>query len=431
MNKIRLGIRSKFLVGLVVALMIGPTISAYVTNVVERLDTQMGDFVTGNFSLYLATGINLVVGSGLILTLLHFVVLKPLKKTREMVHTVADKLDLTQRLDIGSNDEIGDMAADINNLMENMAESLAEVGKGSNQVSDASAMISTSTEQSTLAANEVARTIEEIARGASDQAAEIAKSVESVSALGKRIEENRQLLNNMNQTIANITTLQQEGMKTVGTLVNKTRESSQNASKAQEVIATTHQSAGKITAASQMIQNISEQTNLLALNAAIEAARAGEAGRGFAVVAEEIRKLAEQSSAFTGEIAGVIDELTQRMNEAVATIEHSGTISKEQTAHVNEVRERFEAISKALEEMTGLMESLNTSGLDMDHQKDNILSVIETLSAISQENAAGTQQTSASMEEQAATVEEIAQSGKRLEELAKNMAKSVGRFVVN
>jgi methyl-accepting chemotaxis protein len=220
-------------------------------------------------------------------------------------------------------------------------------------------------------------------------------------------------------------------MKTVGTLVNKTRESSQNASKAQEVIATTHQSAGKITAASQMIQNISEQTNLLALNAAIEAARAGEAGRGFAVVAEEIRKLAEQSSAFTGEIAGVIDELTQRMNEAVATIEHSGTISKEQTAHVNEVRERFEAISKALEEMTGLMESLNTSGLDMDHQKDNILSVIETLSAISQENAAGTQQTSASMEEQAATVEEIAQSGKRLEELAKNMAKSVGRFVVN
>jgi methyl-accepting chemotaxis protein len=121
----------------------------------------MGDFVTGNFSLYLATGINLVVGSGLILTLLHFVVLKPLKKTREMVHTVADKLDLTQRLDIGSNDEIGDMAADINNLMENMAESLAEVGKGSNQVSDASAMISTSTEQSTLAANEVARTIEE------------------------------------------------------------------------------------------------------------------------------------------------------------------------------------------------------------------------------------------------------------------------------
>ena len=153
MNKIRIGIRIKFLVGLVVALMIGPTISAYVTNVLESLDRQMGDFIAGNFSLYLATGINLVVVSGLILTLLHFVVLKPLKKTREMVHTVADKLDLTQRLDIGSNDEIGDMAADINNLMENMAESLAEVGNGSNQVSDASAMISTSTEQSTLAAN--------------------------------------------------------------------------------------------------------------------------------------------------------------------------------------------------------------------------------------------------------------------------------------
>ena len=98
---------------------------------------------------------------------------------------------------------------------------------------------------------------------------------------------------------------------------------------------------------------------------------------------------------------------------------------------MDEVRERFEAISRALDEMTELVESLNTSGLDMDHQKNTILSVIETLSAISQENAAGTQQTSASMEEQTATIEEIAQSGKHLEELARNMAKSVGRFVVN
>lgn len=148
-------------------------------------------------------------------------------------------------------------------------------------------------------------------------------------------------------------------------------------------------------------------------------------------MAEEIRRLAEQSNAFTDEIAGVIDELTTRMNEAVATIEQSSIISNEQATHVEEVRERFEAISGGLNEMTVLVESLNTSGLDMDYQKNNILSVVETLSAISQENAAGTQQTSASMEEQTATIEEIAQSGKKLEELAKNMANNIGKFIVN
>lgn len=424
----RIGIRSKFLVGLIIALMIGPTISAYVNMIVERLDNELGDIITGNFSLYLSTGINLVVVSGLILTLLHFVVLKPLKRTSQTVHEISKELDLTKSIEVKSNDEISDLAMDINLLIDSIRKSMLEVAQSSKHVTDTSTAIRKSTEQSTVAANEVAVTIEEIAKGAGEQATETANSVMFISTLGDKIAQNHQLLDGMNAAISEITALQKEGFDTVGGLVEKNIESFDNIQNAQAAILSTNQSAGKITMASQMIQNISEQTNLLALNAAIEAARAGDAGRGFAVVADEIRKLAEQSGAFTSEIVGIVSELSQRMDEAVETVQKSNQISMEQTSQVENVKTRFEAISHSLNRMKETVGSLNLTGNEMDRQKDEILNIIEKLSAISEENAAGTQQASASIEEQTATIEEIAQTGINLEKLAVELSASVDRF---
>lgn len=424
----RFGIRIKFLVGLIISLLIGPTISAFVNTIVERLDNELGDVVTGNFSLYLSTGINIVVVSSLILTLLHFIVLKPLKQTSQTVHEISEKLDLTKNIEVKSNDEISDLAMDINQLIESIRHSMLEVAQSSKHVTDTSTAIRTSTEQSTIAANEVAITIEEIAKGAGEQASETTKSVRFISTLGDKIVHNHHLLDEINAAISEITDLQKEGFDTVGGLVEKNIESFDNIQNAQAAILSTNQSAGKITMASQMIQNISEQTNLLALNAAIEAARAGEAGRGFAVVADEIRKLAEQSGSFTNEIVGIVSELSQRMNEAVETVQKSNQISVEQTNQVENVKSRFEAISHSLNRMKETVATLNTTGNEMDQQKDDILNVIEKLSAISEENAAGTQQASASIEEQTATIEEIAQTGINLEKLAIELSTSVERF---
>lgn len=428
MFKKRIGIRTKFLVGLIIALLIGPTISAFVNSIVERLDNELGDIVTGNFSLYLSTGINLIVVSSLVLTLLHFVILKPLKKTSRIVHEISTELDLTKTVNVKSNDEISDLALDINQLIDSIRLSMIEVAQSSKHVTDTSTAIRTSTEQSTIAANEVATTISEIAKGAGEQAGETTKSVRFISTLGDKIVHNHHLLDEINVAISEITALQKEGFDTVGGLVEKNLESYNNIQNAQAAILSTNQSAEKITMASQMIQNISEQTNLLALNAAIEAARAGEAGRGFAVVADEIRKLAEQSGSFTNEIVGIVSELSQRMNEAVETVQKSNQISVEQTNQVENVKSRFEAISHSLNRMKETVASLNTTGNEMDQQKDDILSVIEKLSAISEENAAGTQQASASMEEQTATIEEIAQTGSNLEKLAIELSTSVERF---
>lgn len=427
-KRMRLGIRRKFLLGLILSLMIGPTISTYVNTLLQRLDDQMGDVITGNFSLYFATGINLVVVSGLILTLLNYVVLKPLKKTGVILHDVADNLDLTKKIDVHSNDEIGDLAKDINLLISAINDSITEIRLNAREVGKSASDISAATNQSTVAISEVSTTIQEMAQGATDQATETISSVENIQVLGEKIEENKSYLNLLNDLIAHITLLQDEGVSTVTGLVEKNKESSQNIVQAQASIGITHQSAEKINTASQMIQNISEQTNLLALNAAIEAARAGEAGRGFAVVADEIRKLAEQSSAFSTDIIGIVNELTQKMNETVQTIDHSIEVSSSQTSQVIEVKNKFIQISETLNKMRANIDALNTTGITMDQQKNHILITIEKLSAISQENAAGTEEAAASIEQQTHTIEELATSGKALEQLSGKMSESVRKF---
>lgn len=147
-----------------------------------------------------------------------------------------------------------------------------------------------------------------------------------------------------------------------------------------------------------MIKRIAQQTNLLALNAAIEAARAGEAGRGFAVVADEIRKLAEQSNGFTGEIADIIEELSEKTEKAVATMDQVGKFMKEQTESVSSTNQKFEGIASSIEKMKNAIEIIAKSSKGMETKKEVIITTMENLSAISQQNAAGTEEVSASIQ---------------------------------
>ncbi|NBI05402.1 methyl-accepting chemotaxis protein [Senegalia massiliensis] len=359
----------------------------------------------------------------------------PITKLSEMIERLS-KYDLTFVKDsktekyLNRKDEIGTISKALGTMQRNFITLIRNISDMSQQVASSSEELTATSQQSSVAAEEVAKTIEEIANGANEQAKNTDNGAGNINKLGHLIEQNQVYISDLNDSTKEVHTLKNEGIESLKDLTKRTEQSNLLSKEVNQVIVKTNESAGKIESASQMIKNIADQTNLLALNAAIEAARAGEAGRGFAVVADEIRKLAEESTVFTEEITSIIEELIGKTSDAVGKMKESGEIMNAQSESVKITNLKFEGINEAIERMEYVIKNINYSGREMEEKKVEIIGMIENLSAISQENAAGTEEASASIEEQTASIEEIATASQSLAKLATEMQENILKFKI-
>ncbi len=355
-------------------------------------------------------------------------------KSLESVTTRAENianLDVRENISeilINRNDEIGMLAKSFQKIIDNLREFVKQISDTSEHLALSSKELTVSSEQSAISANEVAKAIEDIAQGATHQAMDTENGAKHINDLGELVENNEEFLRELNISTKEIDKLKDEGFEILKELIKNTESNNRATMNIQDVINSTNHSAEKIENASNMIRSIAEQTNLLALNAAIEAARAGEAGRGFAVVAEEIRKLAEESNGFTEEITQIVNDLNSKTQEAVSSMDEVVKITELQSESVEETNNKFIGIANAIEKSNDVINLINKSGKEIMDKKDIIVEIIQTLSAISQENAAGTEEASASVEEQTATMAEIANASELLGELAFSMQESLSKF---
>jgi len=259
---------------------------------------------------------------------------------------------------------------------------------------------------------ELSQTIESISLSTDTQAIVTREGEDAANELGKVIDNIQKYITSMNVEIQKVIVLKDEGSKTIKLLTVKTVSSSNSINEIDTLINETNVNAVKISEASSMIKGISSQTNLLALNAAIEAARAGEAGKGFAIVADEIRKLAEQTTDSAKKIDEIVNKLQFKSNSAVETINSVKKDFDEQYLMVEETAEKFGGINDEIEQVIISIDKLNGSGQDMDNKKLEILEIIHNLSAIAQENAAGTEEAAASTEELTNSMNEIVEKAK-------------------
>lgn len=399
-------------------------VTADESEVMERI-ADISKIIGLSFAAALIVSVIVTVGLGNSIT-------KPIVKTVRQAERIAN-LDITIDIDAKlrkKKDEIGLLSNALQNITESFRGIIEELKNASARLTTTAGRMSEMSEDTAISSGEIATTIGELARAAMNHAEHTQEGSIRTQELGEAIEHNQHSFMVLEKATEKVLEILNEGAAAMDILRVKTEENNAEAAEIKEVTEKTNESAQLIGQASEVISQIAEQTNLLSLNAAIEAARAGEAGKGFAVVAEEIRKLAEQSTASTGEIDIIVAELQKNTGRAVTAIERMDIAMKEQTVSANNSQESFAGISAAIKKASDAVGELSKSGEAMEKVKGGIIETMENLSAIAEEDSASTQEISASLEEQTASLEELAASSKTMDELAIQLESIVERFKI-
>lgn len=377
------------------------------------------------------------LGVGILLILVIVVIIQFVLKIKRRIGYVNHYLEeiakgnLTAELNekvLKDQTEIGSMAdtavvlnRELKHILGNMIAAFENMKETSHKLESMADITNRSTD-------EVTKAVEEIATGAMSQAEETQQATDNVIDMGNQIENIAMKLKTLTDNSAEMNKNDEEAGSIIKELNGSNAKTMEAIDRIAKQTGITNECVQQISQTMEIITNIAEQTNLLALNASIEAARAGENGKGFAVVASEIQKLAEQSNDAAGEIQGIIGELLMDSEKTVQIMQDVNVLVGEQSRKLKQTKSKFEDVSKGIRSSMNDIKDIEKKAVVLNHARGEIIETIQSLSAISEENAAASQETTAATEELKATIEGLATDAETLKGLAVKLEKEVSIF---
>lgn len=370
-----------------------------------RKVVQAGDAAIDNYVLLIITSV--VIISLVLATCVYFLfkilVIRPTVETTNRIHELATGGgDLTVRLPITQQDEIGALRKSVNDFIQHLQNMITIIVSDVEQLATEATQLRSSGSELSLAADSQSQESSQVATSVTEMSASVHEVARNSNAAADKTKVATELASNGRNIVDQTAT-------TIRELANEVEEASM-------VIKQLASDSNDIGSVLDVIRGIAEQTNLLALNAAIEAARAGEQGRGFAVVADEVRTLASRTQQSTQEIQAMIERVQSSANNAVTAMDTGCTQAQLTVEKASEADDALEKIGGIIESINEMNSQIATAAVEQTAVSEEINRNVESINSSSERTANGANQ--------------VATASDHLSELSSRLKDLVSQFKV-
>ena len=305
-------------------------------------------------------------------------IVNPIKKVDSAVNEIASgNADLTQRINVDSNDEIGNLEKGFNKFIEKLQKIISQIQGSKKELGTVEDTLVSSISEASSSITEIISNIESVGSQVGNQVNAVSQTSAAVTEIAENISSLEMMIQNQSEGVSNASSAVEEMIGNIQSVNQSVEIMSQSFSQLEvtsrngidqqrfvdEQISEVSKQSKSLQDANTAIADIASQTNLLAMNAAIEAAHAGEFGKGFAVVADEIRKLSETSSEQSKKISAELHKIVDTINNVVEASAKS--------------TESFGEVSNLIAETDNLVKQINSA---MEEQQVGSRQILDSLS---------------------------------------------------